>query len=834
MGKKFCYSELTAVTQTAPRIENGSSCRQGGRDQKDQDADEEEDGKSGNPPQRKEVLGNLANGYLTLVHHVQANLCPPPTSVVKAEEKKREVGGEIPESPRTEEEISESSEDNTGPKIGFVHLFRRSRHFECLGIPVTPLEIFSMECQKEDEPKERVLGGVSKTELDGCDNQKEFQRSLSKTKNLSTPRAMEKLQNIRCPDERKERKVELEWKLRKFPSGVLKKYPHPSPSNRLPIKRSSQNQAERHVPYFKSASSSFQVPEKSPSQNSYGELPAQNSVTFSEQSSSHYPIKTRIPAKFPVQCTSKFQRQPPPTFVSRQSSKIKFPSTDIQNSLPRRNWKFNDRGSREPNVCEKSFRKPIEVEGSKKYLSNTKRKVSKMSFCPRFTPFLPETKLRRTTQKNSFKNQKAIPKDLTWKTILAPRPFEDFCSSGSEEMPSRTHMVRFKETKTIDPVNSSRLEMTHKRWMDLLKCEPKKSCLKESGVGLNKPYSEPLVPLHSNVTFTEVWKRSGLSKVNKKHEVRFGGLYSRADKLKFQPIDRLDAGCGGKPIFAESKKVLERIQYFASAFDQQSHTERMQDIELRMCQLRVLQATSDQEYHRHFMQQKRFCKPVLINSTKCVCPLDHDDCSLVTNATLLRHFVTQHLNESEIELREIFEGDRVLSIFDPKAFLLGKNDCMSVLLYGGVRNEPSTLPVARFMPTENIHLPEDYAHFSGHLPLFVMICRNRMSSVEGKRVRFEGLDDEEVLVLWMASMDLPHPIHVMMTVLNRRLDFTKTAIMKVRGIHKSHDCLDFMRSSRQYMRLCDQDLRVLTNDHTEPLYMELSVKEYAGIFPCQD
>jgi len=81
-------------------------------------------------------MDNMANGYLRLVHQIQAHLSPPPPVLIQVEEK-REVGGEIPKSPVIEDEISQSSEDGTQPRIGFVDLFRRSLQFECLGMRVS-------------------------------------------------------------------------------------------------------------------------------------------------------------------------------------------------------------------------------------------------------------------------------------------------------------------------------------------------------------------------------------------------------------------------------------------------------------------------------------------------------------------------------------------------------------------------------------------------------------------------------------------------------------------------------------------------------------------------
>ncbi|KAH8409090.1 hypothetical protein KR009_006748, partial [Drosophila setifemur] len=199
----------------------------------------------------------------------------------------------------------------------------------------------------------------------------------------------------------------------------------------------------------------------------------------------------------------------------------------------------------------------------------------------------------------------------------------------------------------------------------------------------------------------------------------------------------------------------------------------------------------------------------------------------VKNEHLLGHFLRHHLGGSGIELREVFEGNRLLIVFNPTAFDLGQNSCMSVLLYGGVKNRPCTLPITRFMPTYNGQLPMAFGRFAGHLPLFVMISRNRLRNACGRKVRFQDLD-EEVFALWMATMDLPQPIYAVLTVFNRRLDATVSSIMKVRGLKKSPNCQQFLNYSRQYMRLREQDLKILTNNHTEPLYLEVSVKEYAG------
>ncbi|EDV47570.1 uncharacterized protein Dere_GG17568 [Drosophila erecta] len=671
MGKKFCYSEKN----THARIEKKQN-RQGAQNsqlEKGQDAEEKEDdggadmdpGHSAKPPQKLGVLKNLANGYLKLVHEIEAHLCLPAPPLIEAKPE-REVGGEIARNFQSEEEMSQSSEDTTHPGIGFVDLYRRSLYFECLGIPLTSLELFSMECQKNEELEGRVMGGY-RAGTEGLDER------LTK---------------------------ETEWV----------------------AERNLSNRADYHPPKRRNTLEN-----------------TSKSILFSGKPTKRKPVEHK-----PVE-------------------------TDLDDETEAL----------------------LDDEHGSQY--------SRMELYQHSPKFQSRSSWEYT--RNTFRLHGGF----------TPKPLEVF---GVAHAPNA--------------VESSSVEVSGKRLE-----ERKKSCLKKSNRPVAESDFETMEPLRSNDTFTEAWKNSNFNRGQHHQDLRIGGLYSRAEKLKYQPIDRVDAGCSGVPLFKDSDESLERTRYFVSEFDKLSRAERMQDIELRIGQLRWLQAMSDKEYRQRFRKKRIAFKPVLANSMPHACPLNHDECPAVLNDTLLGHFVSRHLDEPGKELREIFEGEQVLMIFSPRAFQPGKTECMSVLGYGGVRNKPCTLPAVRFMPTRNTDLPEPYAHFDAHLPLLVMICRIRLSSVEGRKLRFGGprLEDEDSLALWLVSRDLPCPIHVVMTVLNRRLDITRSSIMKVRELHKSHDPLDFMLSSKNYMRLSDHDLRVLTNDHTEPIYMEIVVKEYAGIFP---
>ncbi|XP_023031110.1 uncharacterized protein LOC6641398 isoform X2 [Drosophila willistoni] len=444
------------------------------------------------------------------------------------------------------------------------------------------------------------------------------------------------------------------------------------------------------------------------------------------------------------------------------------------------------------------------------------------------------------------------------------------------------------------PVSSSSFDSPFNLQPDrlnaLLNARPRKSCLKNS-MNKHDPTEEltnenhdyeadhetqsdddtssdstadgnPLTEKSSTDTLTNVWYRLDETQKQQKKKQKAamkrgkaaalpaprltGGMYSDVDKLKFKPIDKLEAGSPGSPILDEEDSHLasERMAYFARKSAKLTRKERAQDIELRMGQLRLLQATSDRKYRRilkanGFLEWQQL-SAVAIDSMRYCCPLAHNGvtpCPLLLNESLLEHFIKSHLDVPGLELCEIFERDRLLIIFNPFTFELGKNFCMSAIVYGGFRDSPYSLPLMRFMPIYNVNLSDTHGKYACHLPLFLLICRTRLSAIDDDppitttmRTRHMGRQpvDEDVLALWVVSMELPQPIHVTISLFNRRLDVTRSAIMKVRALKESQNCADFMRTSENYMRLTEQDMQILTNNNKESIYMELSVREYGA------
>ncbi|XP_017963141.1 uncharacterized protein LOC108655831 [Drosophila navojoa] len=312
-------------------------------------------------------------------------------------------------------------------------------------------------------------------------------------------------------------------------------------------------------------------------------------------------------------------------------------------------------------------------------------------------------------------------------------------------------------------------------------------------------------------------------------------------------VDALVVGYLGAPVLSEpaARAAIERCAYLSREFDSLSREQRTKDIAVRLQQLRSIQEKSSWDYvcyihahelrdgHRHNYNQTI---PRLFD-----CPMNEPNCVRVINESILAHFLHVHFSEPGLALNELFERDQVLIMFKPRSFKRAHNVCLSMIVYAGDKHKPDSLPISHYMPDYNVGLPGKYSRFTGHMPIFVMACRTRRR-FRGRCVDkdFMGCDSsssshslerqrlgESVVAIWLVSVELVRPIHVQMTVFNRRVDISRSSIMQVRGLNKCHDCTKFMSRSKNYLRLTSQDLRVLTNNYTEPVYMEISVHDYA-------
>ncbi|XP_017109128.2 uncharacterized protein [Drosophila bipectinata] len=765
MGKKFCYLEGKATPPTTTSRIGGKDHRgRGDKDQVSGEEDDEDDGRDRQTmfPQQsttvKRVMSQLAHGYLKLVHRIEDK------------EPDRAVGGTVwegrqpPQSPQsaqspqppTEDEISTSSEEYP-PRgsVGFVDLFRRSLHFEKMGLPVTALELYSMDYLERRKGETRMQGGFLNDQhsLENHDTialrrkssykvtaggstrlESSFHSRRLNWKGQTPPKEKQflKIQNLETENKRDSL---LKHKLENQGSIFDNKEVEMADQKRGPYRNNNRKDGMRQRSYSRSSS-----PE---------------------------PVLSWNYAKTNIHEEDKKEEVVAPRYQSRRSTVPVLKALVQPRSISYSEEALAERWERE----------------SASSCSCEEEPKSKRSFV---------TVMQKTTPRRS----------------CLKKPKLDHNAGSRSSSPGRS-LAGYEADSELQTSRHS----SEGQYQDL-----------------------------ESDTLTAVWKMPiYYCKKPPSH-----GLYRLGSALKYQPIDRLDAGCLTTPLFEEDDD-LDRAKYFAGEFAKLTLDEQRQDLAFRLGQVRLLQDMSDEEYRQRIVAQGFVVRPIVRLGEKHPCPFGRRRCPMVRNEHLLIHYLEYH-GDTSVQVTETFEENRLLVVFEPKNLDLGRNTCISVLVYGGVRGRHCTLPIRRFMPTPNKDLPESFANLEGCLPLFVMICRNRPES--RRRVRFRDIaggchgdtdsdypvtpdDESDVLTLWMMSMDLPQPIHCMITVFNRRLDASVSSILKVRGLRKSHQCRAVMQSRHYHMRLGGKDLKILTNNNTESLYLEVTIKEYAGLFPLQ-
>lgn len=785
-------------------------------------------------------MSHLAHGYLKLVHRIEGGRPSP--------ELDRAVGGSTVwegrtsrrSRPPTEDEITDdSSEEQRATTVGFVDLFRRSLHFEKMGLPLTALELYSMECRERGRKQRaaRMQGGY----LDEGRLEKKLDQDGTTTDTPPQPGGggfdFKKLQlSVALPERRN-------VALRRKSNGKVTAGESTRPEISFQPRRVSQTgQANRpangdtFLKIFSRPETETETEHKRVCNHKFGNQGSTLEMEACEQrvAKQHHPYKH---ISYPRNPRNKDIHQDEQEYSRSVSPE------------PVLNCRYAKMNIREADGMEEVVAPPPPRYQVPRHPVSP---VMKVLVAPRNIKYseeaLAERWKRETLQGQPSCSKDAAPSKAKMRSVRVllkttprrPAELDRSSSPGMSLAGYEADSELFTSKREQQPAASHTSEELELEEEDL---EPEPEPV--SNKGIMQPD-----------TLTEVWAKP----VHYCPEPPSHGLYRLGDGLKYQPIDRLDAGCLKTPLF-DAEDDVERTRYFVSEFSKLTLDEQRKDIEFRLGQLRLLQDTSDREYRRHILAQGFVVKPILTRGERYPCPFGQDQCPLVMNEYLLGHFLRDH-SEPGVQVRESFEENRLLIIFNPTSMEIGRNACMSVMVYGGVRGRQCTLPIRRFMPGCNKDLPKSFACYEGHLPLFVMICRNRRSHLEsGRKVRYRGHhqdtdsedspsaaeadaadeeeeeeeeEDSDVLTLWMASVDLPQPIHAVMTVFNRRLDASVSSILKVRGLRKSHDCRVFMQSSRHFMRLGGKDLKILTNNNTEPLYLEVTIKEYVGLFPLQN
>lgn len=287
---------------------------------------------------------------------------------------------------------------------------------------------------------------------------------------------------------------------------------------------------------------------------------------------------------------------------------------------------------------------------------------------------------------------------------------------------------------------------------------------------------------------------------------------------------------------AGKRAALMRCVKCAALHRKLNQSQRSQGIVSRLQQLRRYQQKSDRQYHRSLLASDAFKKRNQTMRQRSVggqlheCPMRAPGCSRVTSEMLLAHFLAVHLSEPRLALNEVGNSDQLLIKFKPMVFNISHNVCLSMIAYA--REGATNLSVC------NMGLESEYVQHCRHFPLFVLACRIRLAEEQRGQERGEQHEltascvsgeeiGENVLALWMVGLEMPEPLHVHMAVFNYRLDIIRSAIVPVRGLRKCHNPERFLTKSKNYMRLNGHDLHLLTENYNEPMYLELTLRDYA-------
>lgn len=375
------------------------------------------------------------------------------------------------------------------------------------------------------------------------------------------------------------------------------------------------------------------------------------------------------------------------------------------------------------------------------------------------------------------------------------------------------------------------------------RCRPKQSmstsCVTSCRMQITPTTSQSVTstnseaPAGSTDTLNDIWFDPDACKIGRSSESRLHQWPIDLQHVGWEGTAQLDA--------AGKRAALVRCEKYAALHRKLSHNQRAQGIVSRLQQLRRYQEKSDRHYHRSLLASDAFKKRHQVTRQRqplgCQlheCPMRTPGCSRVSSEMLLAHFLAVHLSEPRLAPTEVGNSDQLLIKFKPKVFSISRNVCLSMIVYA---REGDTQPSMC-----NMGLATEYAQHAGHFPLFVLACRTRLTGEQRRQeprkqpvLTASCLSGEEigenVLALWMVGLEMPQPLHVHMAVFNYRLDIIRSAIVPVRGLRKCHNSERFLTKSKNYMRLNGHDLHLLTENYREPIYLELTLRDYTLLDP---
>lgn len=133
-------------------------------------------------------------------------------------------------------------------------------------------------------------------------------------------------------------------------------------------------------------------------------------------------------------------------------------------------------------------------------------------------------------------------------------------------------------------------------------------------------------------------------------------------------------------------------------------------------------------------------------------------------------------------------------------------------------------------------MPPQYEKFRTHLPIMIMGCwcnySNADTNSKQKTVNnFSYFNNEGIysssdhLILWLAMEEKMLNINYTLSILDKDMNCSITAQLKVRSIYDSQDPAIFLKSDHYFISLFHSSVRHLTKNFIEPIQLKIVIHE---------
>ncbi|XP_022229612.2 uncharacterized protein LOC111078957 [Drosophila obscura] len=205
----------------------------------------------------------------------------------------------------------------------------------------------------------------------------------------------------------------------------------------------------------------------------------------------------------------------------------------------------------------------------------------------------------------------------------------------------------------------------------------------------------------------------------------------------------------------------------------------------------------------------------------------------VDSQLLLLHYLFDHEQEEAgvQECHRLIEGQRAVLSFQPNSCPFGVNQVLGLLAYCGSMEQQFVQqkgPLQR--KVYNSFLPQQHMHLESDVPVVVLICKTKPSSMLSKtcQARHSQLQDkhkDHIFVMWLVTPENRRKLNATLYLSGRDAAVTFGSVVRVRRVNRSQDTHCFMRMDTNYWRLTYADMQKLSNDFRDELHLEICLTE---------